>query len=277
MSITQNLTQGQILNNQDLQDIFGCSPQGGMRRSLKTNTLVIVSNHIESIYDDRWIDGIFHYTGTGRIGDQSLTFQQNKTLTESNTNGVEVHLFEVDVDKEYKYQGIVQLSGTPYEERQPDDEGNDRKVYVFPLILKDSKPITYTVNEFNTVQKKREKKAKRLSIEELKEKAKKAPSKVGERSVQGIQYERDPYVALLTKLRANGICDLCKEPGPFKDKNGDYYLESHHIEWLSKGGLDTPENTVALCPNCHRKVHVLNNEEDVMKLKNHLKETHYPD
>ena len=272
MSIKQNLSQGQILDNKELQDIFLCSPQGGMRRSLKTNTLVIVSNHLESIYDDRWIDSVFHYTGTGRVGDLSLTFQQNKTLAESNINGVELHLFEVDVEKEYKYQGIVQLSGPPYEERQPDDEGNERRVYVFPLILRDSNPIAYSVDEFNSVQKKREKKAKRLSIEELKEKAKKAPAKVGERNVQGVQYERDPYIALLTKLRANGICDLCNQPGPFKDKNGDLYLESHHIDWLSNGGLDTPENTVALCPNCHRKMHIVNDDVDKDLLKTKMNE-----
>ncbi|WP_296863638.1 HNH endonuclease [Thermosyntropha sp.] len=29
-----------------------------------------------------------------------------------------------------------------------------------------------------------------------------------------------------------------------------------HIEWLSRGGTDTIDNTVALCPNCHRKMHV---------------------
>ena len=277
MPISNQLLQGQILNNDELCNIFLCSPQGGMRRSLKTNTLLLVSNHVESIYDDRWIDGVFHYTGMGQTGDQSLSFSQNRTLAESNQNGVEIHLFEVDVDKEYKYQGIVQLAGAPYQEKQPDIEGNDRTVYVFPLMLKDAQPLPYSFNEFEIVQKKRERKAKRLTLEELAEKAQKAPAKVGERAVQGIQYERDPYVALLTKLRANGVCDLCNQPGPFKDKNGDNYLESHHIEWLSKGGQDKPENTVALCPNCHRKMHIVNDPDDIEKLKNHLKNTHYPD
>ena len=65
MSIIQKIEQGQILDNNQLREIFKCSPQGGMRRSLTTNTLVIVSNHIESIYDDRWINDVFHYTGMG--------------------------------------------------------------------------------------------------------------------------------------------------------------------------------------------------------------------
>ncbi|WP_327791155.1 DNA/RNA helicase domain-containing protein, partial [Vibrio anguillarum] len=41
------------INNTELCELFGCSPQGGMRRAHKTNTLVIVSNHIKFIYDDR--------------------------------------------------------------------------------------------------------------------------------------------------------------------------------------------------------------------------------
>jgi len=96
MAFSAGLNPGDIINNDQLQEIFKCSGQGGMRRSLKTSTLTIVSNHIKSIYDDRWDDkGIMHYTGMGSEGDQSLTFAQNKNLAESKTNSVEVFLFEV--------------------------------------------------------------------------------------------------------------------------------------------------------------------------------------
>ena len=81
------------------------------------------------------------------------------------------------------------------------------------------------------------------------------------------QYHRDQYVALYAKRRANGICDLCENEAPFLDKNGQPYLESHHIVWLAQGGSDTIDNTVALCPNCHRKMHIVNDEKDVAKLK----------
>jgi 5-methylcytosine-specific restriction protein A len=54
---------------------------------------------------------------------------------------------------------------------------------------------------------------------------------------------------------------------PFKDKNGEPFLESHHIEWLSKDGEDTIENSIALCPNCHRKMHSLNLKADIAILK----------
>lgn len=79
----------------------------------------------------------------------------------------------------------------------------------------------------------------------------------GNCNIQSTQYDSDPYVAEYAKRRANGICDLCEQSAPFNKKNGDPYLEAHHIIWLSKGGNDTIENTVALCPNCHQKIHVL--------------------
>jgi 5-methylcytosine-specific restriction protein A len=80
-------------------------------------------------------------------------------------------------------------------------------------------------------------------------------------------YERNAYVSEYAKRRANGICQLCEREAPFKNKDGELYLETHHVEWLSKGGTDTLDNTVALCPNCHRKMHVLDLEEDKSKLK----------
>ena len=73
MTFDPGLAQGQVIDNLQLCQTFGCRPQGGMRRSRKTNTLVLVSNHVESIYDDRWINGVFHYTGMGQKGDQLLS------------------------------------------------------------------------------------------------------------------------------------------------------------------------------------------------------------
>ncbi|MFV8112025.1 HNH endonuclease, partial [Enterobacter cloacae complex sp.6700816] len=72
---------------------------------------------------------MLHYTGMGTKGDQSLSFQQNKTLAGSGTNGISIHLFEVFKDQEYTYMGEVILDGTPYPETQPDEQGKLRKVY----------------------------------------------------------------------------------------------------------------------------------------------------
>lgn len=79
---------------------------------------------------------------------------------------------------------------------------------------------------------------------------------------------RNPYVTEYAKIRANGICQLCDNLAPFLKDNNELYLETHHIVWLSKGGQDTIDNTIALCPNCHRKIHELDLEENRNKLIN---------
>ncbi len=130
------LKKDQVLSNNELMAIFKCSNTGGMRRSKKTNSLVIVCNHTKSFYQDKWKNGILHYTGMGLKGDQSLSFMQNKTLAESKTNGVEIHLFEVFETSKYTYKGEVSLSAEPYQDRQTDIDNQDRNVWIFPLKLK---------------------------------------------------------------------------------------------------------------------------------------------
>lgn len=259
---------GSVLKNNDLTEIFGCSPQGGMRRSHATNTLVIISNHVDSIYDDRWIDGVLHYTGMGQEGDQSIEATQNRTLAESDENDVSVHLFEVFTDKQYTYTGEVALAGAPYFEHQADKNGLDRRVVVFPLRVKDGHTPLVPLQDLQALSEVKAKQARKLPNPEVEKRAKAASKgKVGSRQVTSIQYSRDPWVAEFAKRRANGICQLCDAAAPFKNKKGEPYLETHHIVWLAKGGEDTVENTVALCPNCHRKLHVAPAASDVEKLK----------
>lgn len=68
-------------------------------------------------------------------------------------------------------------------------------------------------------------------------------------------YKRSPYVVAEVLLRANGKCQSCRCDAPFLKEDGTPFLEVHHIEWLSKGGEDSVENAIALCPNCHRQAH----------------------
>jgi 5-methylcytosine-specific restriction enzyme A len=265
VNFLNDLIPGAILNNEELCNIFSCSPQG-MRRSRKTNTLVIVSNHIKSIYDDRWLDDKLYYTGTGAKGDQSLDFAQNKTLYESNKNGVSVHLFEVFVPKEYLYIGRVELCSEPYFENQPDEDGQVRNACVFPLRLKIGEAPEIKKEYAQKAFDQKAKVAKKLSNEEIERRAKNAKKKTGSRKTVIQQYDRNPWVAEYVKRLANGSCQLCENLAPFNNNVDEPYLEIHHIIWLAKCGDDSIENTVALCPNCHRKMHVLEDRRDVEKL-----------
>lgn len=84
--------------------------------------------------------------------------------------------------------------------------------------------------------------------------------------------QRSSIVANIAKERAAGVCQLCNKPAPFYNKSGEAYLECHHVEWIARGGADEVYNAVALCPNCHRKMHVLDEPDDVVKLKDIAKQ-----
>jgi 5-methylcytosine-specific restriction protein A len=70
-----------------------------------------------------------------------------------------------------------------------------------------------------------------------------------------IVFYRDPKVKAYVLLRAQGCCESCGSAAPFKTAIGLDYLEIHHMRPLAFGGSDRVQNTVALCPNCHRAVH----------------------
>ncbi len=119
---------------------------------------------------------------------------------------------------------------------------------------KTDKIVEQNIFEFDFQQKiqksKNDSRQKRLM--RLK-KSNKKPSSV---EVKSIQYKRNPDIVVEVLNRANGICEKCKKKAPFlRKKDNTPYLEVHHIITLSNGGDDTIENTIAVCPNCHRELH----------------------
>lgn len=69
-------------------------------------------------------------------------------------------------------------------------------------------------------------------------------------------YERSPVVKAWVLRQAAGVCECCKKAGPFLTPDDNYYLEVHHVKHLAQNEPDTVENTVAVCPNCHRHLHL---------------------
>lgn len=254
MTFKPDLKPGQVIDNDTLCKIFKCAPMGGIRKSNTTNSLVIVSNHVESNYYDRWDGDILYYTGMGQKGDQSPTFMQNGTLAESGETGIPIFLFEVYHSNEYTYRGEVTLTARPKEARQPDRDGNDRKVLIFPLKLVSSGALL----DKDTIEKSYKvklKKARKLKDENLSKLVARGRKKPGKRQVVATHYDRNPYVVEYVKRRSGGLCEACGAAAPFKMADGTPYLEVHHITPLADGGDDTINNAAALCPNCHRRCH----------------------
>ena len=269
MTLPHRLKAGDTLTNAELTAMFKCANQGGMRRSHQTNSLVIISDHTKYVHRDRWISAdVLYYTGMGLEGDQSLDYLQNKTLLESAANGVTPYLFEVYVSNQYLFRGRVKLAARPRKERQPDICGKLRDVWIFPLQVTGSDAAFTVPEELIDRKRLREKKrAQQMSATDLLtvtvHAEKQTPSTPATVSDQGC----DAYVAEFSRRRANGHCQLCGLPAPFTDKANEPYLELHHIHSLARGGRDMVSNCVALCPNCHKKMHVLNLREDRKRLR----------
>jgi 5-methylcytosine-specific restriction protein A len=119
----------------------------------------------------------------------------------------------------------------------------------------------------------REGEASTLSDEELRRRAGDASRNPPERRLTtAYYYSRDGNVAAYVKRAAKGFCDLCQNRAPFEESDGVPYLECHHVEMLADGGTDTQDNTVALCPNCHRRVNLLKLAAENIRLKERIEE-----
>lgn len=132
------LRQGEVLTNDDIRELFKCSQVGSMRYSLEYNCLVLISGESAGPYYDRWQGGRLHFTGRGMRGDQELDEGDNRILAESETNKVAVFHFDNPEGDRYVFTGRMRLAGAPYNERQRDMLDNERRVWVFPLVLASS-------------------------------------------------------------------------------------------------------------------------------------------
>ncbi|WP_157207534.1 HNH endonuclease [Mariniflexile maritimum] len=106
--------------------------------------------------------------------------------------------------------------------------------------------------------------SKEKRIERLKKANKTAQQTISTSKI----YIRNSDVVAEVLDRANGICEYCENQAPFKrDFDGLGFLEVHHLIPLSENGLDTVENCVALCPNCHRHAHYGKKTFELNKIK----------
>lgn len=267
-----DLEVGKEYTNYDIVEIFKVGNMGGMRRSHTKNALVLISFQDGSshLYQDRWDGDILYYTGQGTEGDQDFMAYQNKTLFNSRTNGITVYLFEMFTSQLYQYRGIVELAGEPYMEEENDINGNVRKVCKFPLKLINNKNYLseeFIRNEFaHQVDK-----TKMIPTSELALTATHIKAQPSERTVVTKSYTSNPVLFAYAKLRADGKCECCGAPAPFK-VNGEPYLQITHIIPISQGGLDSADNIAAVCPNCNCKFSMIGTEKDRKMIRKNVEQ-----
>lgn len=77
-------------------------------------------------------------------------------------------------------------------------------------------------------------------------------------------YFRDPFLSESLKALYDHRCQVCGMN--FQMKYDEPFAETHHINPLSKGGLDISKNIIVICPNHHRIIHKTNAEFDLHRL-----------
>lgn len=77
----------------------------------------------------------------------------------------------------------------------------------------------------------------------------------GKREVLLETYVRDRGWIRLAKSVFGDACMFDRCQNAFHKENGERYIETHHIKWLSDGGTDRISNLAMLCAHHHRMAH----------------------
>jgi 5-methylcytosine-specific restriction protein A len=174
----------------------------------------------------------------------------NLALRDHVSNGEDVHVFEEVPSKSgyLRYRGQMVYTGSEWVDA-PDTKQNMRKAIRFelvPLEAFDGPPDEPADEE----------ELKGESLAELRRKAL-ADSAESRTPVErrALYRMRSRAVRLYVLRRAAGKCEGCGVTAPFITKEGQPYLEPHHIRRLTDGGPDDPRWVAGVCPNCHRRAH----------------------
>lgn len=233
---------------------FGGSLQSGIAPSATYPAIFLFTGDsgAQFGYTDDWDNGAYLYTGEGQSGPMTLT-RGNRAIAEHAEDGRALHLFKsLGKGKGNAYVGEFSCADM-FERTQPDVSGQDRTAIVFRLV-----PVGIP-GEIIEAEEQDEDEADfsgSLAAARLAALAACKPSSddLGQSAPRKI-YQRSRKVAHYVLMRAEGECESCEKPAPFMRKDGTPYLEPHHVNRLSDGGLDHPRYVGAVCPSCHREIH----------------------
>ena len=246
---------GKVYRRQEIHDEMGGQRYGGISTPVGSPTVLLFTGEAgeQHGYHDGFQDsGTFLHTGEGQVGDMEMK-GGNLAIRDHQQSGKDLHLFEIARKGYVRYLGRASCLG--YEEVQaPDKNGNCRRAYVFELGLEDGGSSGSPV-EIEDVTKVSNRLWK-LSLTALRVRALREPPKTDSNATRktGVQ-ERSEAVRVYVLRRADGKCEGCNSPAPFDFTDGQPYLEAHHIRRVADRGPDHPAWVIALCPNCHRRVH----------------------
>lgn len=231
---------------------FGGQMQGGIATPSDYLAIFLFTGErgSEFGYEDQFReDGVFLYTGEGQDGDMSFV-RGNLAIRDSIQTGKQLLLFEQTRKGFVRFVGPAHYVGH-HKEQRPDSTGAIREAIVFELgmgVLVPSEPAR--ANEVTIDLPKAE------TLDELRAAISFKPSvNLTPKQRLTVVHYRSEAVKRYVLARARGRCEGCENEAPFKNKKNQPYLEPHHTTRRADGGPDAPAHVIALCPNCHRRVH----------------------
>lgn len=251
----EHLVKGRLYTRKELIDLYGGQLQGGIWTPTEFPVIFIFTGESGEAYGykDGWsADGSFAYTGEGQKDDMQF-IRGNKAIRDHKENGEDIFLFEDNKkDKGVRFVGMFECDTWDYIECLDFEKKDMRQGIVFNLFPVSSAREVDNDSETSEVTPKKE------TLEQLRKKAIQSSMMTGQRQ-QGDSkkswFKRSEDVKKYVLQRANGICESCEQPAPFKKKNGEPYLEPHHTKRLADEGPDHPQWVGAICPTCHRRIH----------------------
>lgn len=247
---------GEIYRRRAIHDAYGGQEQGGIStpRGLPMVFLFTGESGQQYGYDDTFQDdGTFWYTGEGQRGDMRME-RGNRAIRDHLQTGKVLHLFEQAKRGFVRYLGEATYLGHHIEPR-PDLGGNTREAIIFELTVEgneEGRPIS--PERVSTRDPDAGLWSK--SLDQLYQLAVRSSTRDASAQNRRVNVRlRSRAVKIYVLRRANGVCEGCGNPAPFKKPNGQPFLESHHIRRLADLGPDHPRWVAALCPNCHRRAH----------------------
>ena len=232
----------------DIHARFGGQQQGGIITPARHSLVIIITGEegLAHGYADRHRDdGVFEYFGEGQVGDMQLR-AGNRAIAEHSGQGKGLLLFE-KTPNGLRFEGEMVCEGY-HREPATDRTGTAREAIVFELRSLEgvaekveAEPAPPDTTPLQVLRQ--------LAFSAASQSSQ--PASQGKRNV----YQRSRDVRAYVLARAHGKCEGCASAAPFYRPDGSPYLEPHHLRRVSDGGPDHPARVIALCPNCHRRVH----------------------
>ena len=267
----KDLLIGEIVSTGEMMSMFGVKYRGSFRKSSANNLIVIIADRKQN-YNTMDENGVIYYRAMG----DSFQYRESKSVYNYRKTNTKLYLFEAYRGNRFCFFGQVEFAKEPYIDNE------NRAFFAFKRVDNKERNIYDDVdygmpnmseesNNFwslKTLDNKLYEKAIEFSKNPF------AGKKHSKKAIEEAN-DRKQCIANFVKRRAEGKCDLCNQIAPFKKKDGVPFLECHHVIQIADDGPDTIYNAVALCPNCHRKVHILHSRKDnevlITKIGDYLK------